>query len=53
MSIKREYEPEAPQVPEKDQRKSPHDLEPHEEDLLDEALEESFPSSDPIAVPKR
>lgn len=23
---------------------------PHDEDLLDEALEESFPASDPIAV---
>jgi hypothetical protein len=23
----------------------------HEEDLLDEALEESFPASDPVSVP--
>jgi hypothetical protein len=28
-----------------------NDAEQHEEDLLDEALEESFPASDPVSIP--
>ncbi|MGA0601036.1 hypothetical protein ACO2Q3_10075 [Caulobacter sp. KR2-114] len=32
--------------------KSPaNDAAEHEEDLLDEALEESFPASDPVSIP--
>jgi len=35
-----------PKPPAKDDRAAEH-----EEDLLDEALEESFPASDPVSIP--
>jgi hypothetical protein len=40
--------PRAPASPPASTRPSPPDL--HDEDALDEALEETFPASDPIAI---
>jgi len=49
--------PHKPQKPSKEQTEQGSDVDPqlpkdeHDEELLDEALTETFPASDPIAIP--